>query len=130
MSGPTTRGFDPPLEPTEMDNDVPPVAGLEVHGTGHSTKQETNIDKSTGKRINFNDWGPYVVICALVAGIALGMSIGARDTANSARLQIDNAVSESKRIAEREARLVQVQLDDLKSQLRTQGFKIENHEIP
>lgn len=71
MSDPVTRPLD---EPIELDNDVPPVR-FHQSGSGHSGKQETNIDKSKGKTIRWNDWGPWVALLAIVSTAALAIAV-------------------------------------------------------
>ena len=88
-----------------------------VSGTGHSTR--TEIDNSQGKRTN--DALPWVVIAIVatvacsMAGVALGLSIGSRDTANR---------------AERETRLQRLEVDELKVALQVQGIKIHEGSTP
>lgn len=81
----------------------PPVAV-----TAHKrAAQTTNVDQSINKTM------PWVVLVAIVscslAGAGLGLSVGARDTANR---------------AERESRLQRLEVDELKVALQVQGIKI------
>jgi len=105
---PTETGFYP---------DGRPDVVLSPQGTGHSTS--SHVDQSVNKRTN--DALPWVIIAivAVVAcsmsGIALGLSIGARDTANQAKY-----------LAERETRLQRLEVDELKVALKVQG--ISTHE--
>ena len=62
---------------------------------------------------NINKPMPWVVLIGIIAGISLGLSIGARDDA-----------IEAKRIAERETRLQRLEVDELKVALQTQGIKV------
>jgi hypothetical protein len=77
------------------------------------------VDQSRGKRKN--DALPWIVIAIVsvvacsMSGVALGLSIGARDDA-----------IEAKRVAERETRLQRLEVDELKIALKMQG--IETHE--
>jgi hypothetical protein len=81
--------------------------------------QHTQIDASNRK----NDALPWVVLVAIfscsMAGAAIGLSIGARDTAN-----------EAKRIADRETRLQRLELDEVKVALQTQGIKVHEGSTP
>jgi hypothetical protein len=81
--------------------------------------QTTQIDASNRK----NDALPWVVLVAIVAcsmaGAAIGLSIGARDTAN-----------EAKRIADRETRLQRLELDEVKVALQTQGIEVHEGSTP
>lgn len=83
------------------------------------TRGHVTADQSIGK----NDALPWVVLVAIVAcsmsGIGLGLSIGARDTAN-----------EAKRIADRETRLQRLELDEVKVALQTQGIKVHEGSTP
>jgi len=53
------------------------------------------------------------LIACLLSGAAIGLSVGARDTANNAL-----------KIAERETRLQRLETDELKVALKAQGIKI------
>ena len=59
------------------------------------------------------------LLACLIAGFAIGLSIGSRDTAN-----------EAKRIAERETRLQRLEVDELKVALQVQGIKIHEGSKP
>jgi hypothetical protein len=88
---------------------------VSVVGTGHSTS--THIDNSQRR----NDALPWVVIAIVatvacsMAGVSLGISIGARDAAS---------------IAERESRLQRLEVDELKIALQVQGIKVHEGVSP
>lgn len=89
-----------------------------VEVTAHErSNQTTVVDQSVNKTL------PWVVLVAIVAcslgGAALGLSIGARDTA-----------VEAKRIADRETRLQRLELDEMKVALQTQGIKVHEGSTP
>lgn len=69
MSSPATRGFDPPTE-CEMDNDVPPVAGMQIKGHGNNGSQDNSM------HFNWNSWGPWVTLCGILSGVSIGIAIG------------------------------------------------------
>jgi hypothetical protein len=78
-----------------------------IEVTAHErANQTTNVDQSVNKTL------PWVVLVAIVAcslgGAALGISIGARDTANR---------------SERESRLQRLEIDEMKVALQVQGIK-------
>lgn len=79
------------------------------------TTGPVTADQSIGK----NDALPWVVLVAIVAcslaGVGLGLSVGARDTANR---------------AERESRLQRLEIDEMKVALQTQGIKIHEGSTP
>ena len=88
MSDAITRPMDPPLDPTEMDNDIPPIPGMTVSGVGHSNKQDMLIDNSHDNSIN--DALPWVVI-AIVATVACTLSGMAISNANNANADSQRA---------------------------------------
>lgn len=83
---PTTRPMD---EPLQMDEDVPPVAGMRVGGNGHSITQRT--DQSNNKTVNWNDWGPWVAMLAFFVGISMGLGLAAFVYAG---VKTDNTIAE------------------------------------
>jgi hypothetical protein len=93
---------------------LPPVSADVPYNRGNVHQA---VDNSVNKPM------PWVVLVAIVAcsmaGVALGLSIGAKDTAN-----------ESKRIAERETRLQRLELDEMKVALQTQGIKVHEGSTP
>lgn len=93
---------------------LPPVVTDAPNNRGAISQQ---VDNSVNKAL------PWVVLVAIVscsmAGAAIGLSVGARDTAN-----------EAKRLADRETRLQRLELDEVKVALQTQGIKVHEGSTP
>lgn len=93
---------------------LPPVTAEASNNRGNFHQA---VDQSVNKAL------PWVVLVAIVSctmgGLALGISIGARDDA-----------LEAKRIADRESRLLRLELDEVKVALQTQGLKVHEGSTP
>jgi len=88
---------------------------VEAHVPANRGNFHQEVDQSRGK----NDALPWVVLVAIVTctlgGVALGLGIGARDTANR---------------AERESRLQRLEIDEMKVALQVQGIKVHEGSTP
>src|SRR5690349_5598848 len=82
---------------------------IKVEGRGHSTSSRVHNDNSTNKPM------PWLVLCGIISGMSLGLAIGARD----------NGLK-----AERETRLMRLEVDELKVALQVQGIKIHEGSSP
>ncbi len=108
MTGPITR-------PLEVENDAIPSYPL----PGIHANDRSSISSNIRNDNSVNKTMPWIALAMLVSGVAMGLSIGARDTS-----------LEAKRIADRETRLLRLQLDDLRTTLKAQGIKIHDQETP
>ena len=88
---------------------VKEVRPVKVEGTQNATKIDDHSDNSVNKTM------PWLVLCGIISGVALGLAIGARD--NGLR-------------AERETRLMRLEVDELKVALQVQGIKIHEGSTP
>lgn len=77
MSGPDTIDLNelPKDYFDEQDAFIEKLANrlskMNVHGTGHS------ISQTTDNSVRRNDWGPWVTVIGILAGLSIGLSAGA-----------------------------------------------------